>query len=85
MKNGMKKKKKKNVDDEAKKTSSNGCKENEIVHENSYWKPNLFNTLLSYVVSETVKRSSICQCIIKALLSRTALPALLFGLFHILK
>ena len=28
------------------------------INENSCWKPNLFNTLLSYVVSETVKRSS---------------------------
>ena len=36
------------------------------INENSCWKPNLLNTLLSYVVPEAVKRSSICQCIIKA-------------------
>ena len=35
------------------------------INENSCWKPNLLNTLLSYAVPETVKRSSICQCIIK--------------------
>ena len=40
----------------------------------------MLNTLLSYVVPETVKRSSICQCIIKASRPRTALPPLLFGL-----
>ena len=51
-----------------------------MINENSSWKPNLLNTLLSYVVPETVKRSSICQCIIKALLSRAALSPLLFGL-----
>ena len=44
------------------------------INENSCWK------LLSYVVPETVKRSSICQCIIKASRPRTALPALLFHL-----
>ena len=32
------------------------------INENSCSKPNLFNTLLSYVVPETVKRPSICQC-----------------------
>ena len=36
--------------------------------------------ILSYVVPETVKRSSICQCNIKASRPRTALPSLLFGL-----
>ena len=50
------------------------------INENSCWKPNLLNTLLSYVVPEAVKRSSICQCIIKASRPRTALPALLFRL-----
>ena len=50
------------------------------INENSCWKPNLLNTLLSYVVPETVKRSSICQCIIKASRPRTALPSRLFGL-----
>ena len=40
----------------------------------------MLNTLLSYVVPETVKRSSICQCIIKASRPRTALPPLLLGL-----
>ena len=40
----------------------------------------MLNTLLSYVVPETVKRSSICQCVIKAPRPRTALPPLLFGL-----
>ena len=50
------------------------------INENSCWKPNLLNTLLSYVVPETVKRSSICQCVIKAPRPRTALPPLLFGL-----
>ena len=51
-----------------------------MINENSSWKPNLLNTLLSYVVRETVKRSSVCQCIIKALLPRGALSPLLFGL-----
>ena len=50
------------------------------INENSSWKPNLLNTLLSYVVPDTVKRSSICQCVIKASRSLTALPPLLFGL-----
>ena len=50
------------------------------INENSCWKPNLLDTLLSYVVPETVKRSSICQCVIKASRSLTALPPLLFGL-----
>ena len=50
------------------------------INENSCWKPSLLNTLLSYVVPETVKRSSICQCIIKASQLRTALPPLLFHL-----
>ena len=50
------------------------------INENSCWKPNLLNTLLSYVVPETVKRSSICQCIIKASRPRIALPPLSFGL-----
>ena len=36
------------------------------INENSCWKPNLLNALLSYVVPKTVKRASICQCIIKA-------------------
>ena len=50
------------------------------INETSCWKPNLLNTLLSYVVPETVKRSSTCQCIIKASRPRTALPPLLFAL-----
>ena len=41
---------------------------------------NLLNILLSYVLPEIVKRSSICQCIIKASRPRTALPSLLFSL-----
>ena len=40
----------------------------------------MLNTLLSYVVPETARRSSICQCIIKASWPRTALPPLSFGL-----
>ena len=40
----------------------------------------MLNILLSYVVPETVKRSSICRCIIKASRLRTALPSPLFGL-----
>ena len=40
----------------------------------------LLNTVLSYAVPEIFKRSSICQCIIKASRPRTALPPLLFGL-----
>ena len=40
----------------------------------------MFNARLSYVVPETVKRSSICQCIIKASRPRTTLPSPLFGL-----
>ena len=40
----------------------------------------MLNTLLSYVVPETAKRSSICHCIIKASRLRKALPPLLFGL-----
>ena len=35
------------------------------INENSCWKPNLLNTLLSYVVPETVKRSSICHVLLK--------------------
>ena len=61
------------------------------INENSHWKPNLLKTLLSYVVPDAVKISSICiniyiymlkyhLCIIKASRPRTALPALLFGL-----
>ena len=40
----------------------------------------LLNTLWSYAVPETFKRSSICQCIIKASGPRTALPPLLICL-----
>ena len=40
----------------------------------------MLNTLLSYAVSETVKRSSIWQCIIKASRPRIALPSSLPGL-----
>ena len=36
------------------------------INDNSSWKLNSPNTLLSYAVPKTVKRSSICQCIIKA-------------------
>ena len=50
------------------------------INENSCWKSNLLNTLLSYIVPETVKSSSICQCIIRPSRPRTALPPLLFGL-----
>ena len=39
----------------------------------------MLNTLLSYVVPETAKRSSISQCIIKASWPRTSLPPLSFG------
>ena len=40
----------------------------------------MLSTLLSYVVSETVKNLSIRQYIIKASRPRTALPSLLIGL-----
>ena len=50
------------------------------INKNSCWKPNLLNTLLFYVVPETVKRSSICQCIVKVSGPHTVLPPLLFGL-----
>ena len=40
----------------------------------------MLNKLLPYVVPETVKRSSICQRIIKASQLRAALPSPLFGL-----
>ena len=50
------------------------------INKNSCWKPNLLNTLLFYVVSETVKRSSICQCIVKVSGPHTVLPPLLIGL-----
>ena len=50
------------------------------INENSCWKPNLLNIRLSYAVPDTVKRSSICQCVIKASPPCTWLPLLLFGL-----
>ena len=56
--------------------------DNEItdsINEKSCSKPFLLNTLYSYIVPETVKQSSIRQCIIKASQPRTASPSLLFG------
>ena len=50
------------------------------VDENSRWMPYLLSTFLSYVVPDTVKRASMCQCIIKSSRPRTALPPLLFGI-----
>ena len=50
------------------------------VDENSRWMAYLLSTFLSYVVPDTVKRASMCQCIIKSSRPRTALPPLLFGL-----
>ena len=49
------------------------------INENSCWKHNLLNTLWSYAVPKTFKRSSMCQHIIKASQLRTALPSILFG------